>query len=47
MASAESWSGAPPAPIEANAFFASARLRHFESGGNSTMRRMVPLAVAR
>src|SRR3954469_11490970 len=44
MASPDSWSGAPPAPIEAKAALASALLRHLLSGGNSTMRRMVPSA---
>src|SRR6185503_4109558 len=42
--SPDSWSGAPPAPIEAKAALASALLRQALSGGNSTMRRIVPSA---
>src|SRR5439155_18254879 len=44
IGSAELVSLAPPAPIDLNASSAFASLRHAESGGNSTMRRIVPFS---
>src|SRR5713101_4959020 len=44
MGSPDSWSGAAAAPIEAKAAFASAVLRHALSGGNSTIRKIVPVS---